>query len=106
MDVPSGRPVGLRRALRVSGRPPKYGLDYLPDWQGELLLTTVAFLARGDEACLLDAFDLCHTTVMNGDLHRSIAKTGHIFTNDLEPLGFLTFRLGTLRGDGCHLIPD
>lgn len=69
-----------------------------------LFLALYPIVASGNEAGFLNAFDLGHTTVMNGNLNRTKAEVRHILTNDFQPVGLLTvgrgnFRVGRFHGD-------
>ncbi len=52
-----------------------------------LFLAWGRVIAGGDEAGFLDAFDLGHPTVVDGDLDRAEAEIGHVLANDFEPVG-------------------
>ena len=67
-----------------------------------LLSALARFVVGGDKASFLDAFDLGHATVVDGDLNRTEAEIGHILANDFQPIGRCAVRGRRFRGGRFH----
>src|SRR6478735_2209404 len=92
----SGVPVSFRR--RLLWKIPACAVDEGECWSrlesritGRETAALFAFgrdaVAGGDEAGFLNAFDLGHAAIVDGDLDRTEAEIGDVLADDFQPVG-------------------